>query len=132
MKKLIFTLLSAVGMCSSCTASDGNVLTPKEFQAAIDSDTTAYVLDVRRPEEYNDGHIKNAHLLNVLDEKDFEAGMKQLDYTRTYYIYCRSGRRSHAAWQKLTNEGFKAFDLEGGILNWQKQQMPVVSEKKEN
>lgn len=126
MKKFLFSLLSAIGMSTGCTAGDSNVLSPSEFSKAISADTTAYIIDVRHESEYADGHIKGAHLLDVLDEAAFADGMKQLDKANTYYIYCRSGRRSHAAWTKLTENGYKAYDLEGGILNWIKEGLPTV------
>ena len=53
------------------------------------------------------------------------AGIKQLDKSRTYYIYCRSGKRSHGACLKMKKQGFKVYDMEGGILNWTKLGMPV-------
>ncbi len=49
----------------------------------------------------------------------------KLDKSRTYYIYCRSGKRSHGACLKMQKQGFKVYDMEGGILNWTKLGMPV-------
>ena len=127
MKKLLLAILSAAGVCTGCAAADGDeLLAPCEFRRAVAADTAAYVLDVRHAAEYAEGHLQGAHLLDVLDGEAFDAGMKRLDRKRTYYIYCRSGRRSHAAWQKFTAEGFRAFDLEGGIIGWQKEGLPVV------
>ena len=93
----------------------------------VQSDSLATVLDVRRPEEYANGHLKNAILINWLDATAFDKGIEQLDKTRHYYIYCRSGRRSHDATLKMKSLGFTVYDLKGGILNWEKEGMPVTN-----
>ena len=94
-------LLSALGICVGCSANDGiEVLTPQQFNDMVQSDSLATVLDVRRPEEYANGHLKNAILINWLDATAFDKGIEQLDKTRHYYIYCRSGRRCHTENEK--------------------------------
>lgn len=54
--------------------------------------------------------------------------LKLLDKSHTYYVYCRSGKRSHNACIKMKKQGFKVFDMEGGILNWKKLGMPTTKE----
>ena len=90
------------------------------------SDTTAVILDVRRPDEFADGHLAEAVNLDWLNEDVFAKGMSRLDKSRTYYIYCRSGRRSNAAAVKMQAEGFKVFDMKGGYLKWTEQGFPTV------
>ena len=104
MKNLFLMLLSALGFCTACSASDGSkveVLEPKVFIEMANSDTTAVILDVRRPDEFADGHLAEAVNLDWLNEDVFAKGMSRLDKSRTYYIYCRSGRRSNAAAVKM-------------------------------
>lgn len=127
MKKFFVMLLSALGICVGCSANDGiEVLTPQQFNDMVQSDSLATVLDVRRPEEYANGHLKNAILINWLDAPAFDKGIEKLDKTRHYYIYCRSGRRSHDAALKMKSLGFTVYDLKGGILNWGKEDMPIT------
>ena len=128
MKKTILSILAAIGICTaSCSAEDGIVvLSPKEFISQAKADTTAVILDVRTPAEYAEGHLEGAKQLDYLDAEAFDAGVKSLDKANTYYIYCRSGRRSHGACEKMKAQGFKVFDMEGGYLNWTKQGLPVV------
>lgn len=128
MKKTILSILAAIGLgTASCSAEDGIVvLSPKEFISQAKADTTAVILDVRTPAEYAEGHLEGAKQLDYLDAEAFDAGVKSLDKANTYYVYCRSGRRSHGACEKMKAQGFKVFDMEGGYLNWTKQGLPVV------
>ena len=63
------------------------------------------VLDVRTPEEFNAGHLSGAVNLDV-QSGQFETELSKLDKAATYAIYCRSGRRSTIAAEKMSNAGF--------------------------
>ena len=127
MKNLFFSLMAALGLCSGCTAQDGvEVLTPQEFIAAAEADSAAVILDVRQPDEFAAGHLAKAVNLDWLNPSAFSEGMAKLDKDHTYYIYCRSGRRSNAAASKLKREGFRVFDMKGGYLQWTSEGRPVV------
>lgn len=131
MKKILLSLLTAISFgTTGCSAqSDGiNVLSPKDFIEQAKADTTSIILDVRTPEEYNEEHLAGAQQLDFLNSEAFDAGIKQLDNTHTYYVYCRSGKRSHNACIKMQKQGLKVFDMEGGILNWKKLGMPTTKE----
>lgn len=131
MKKILLSLLTAISFgTTGCSAqSDGiNVLSPKDFIEQAKADTTAIILDVRTPEEYKEEHLVGAQQLDFLNSEAFDAGIKQLDNTHTYYVYCRSGKRSHNACIKMKKQGLKVFDMEGGILNWKKLGMPTTKE----
>lgn len=127
MKNLFFSLMAALGLCSGCTAQDGvEVLTPQEFIAAAEADSAAVILDVRQPDEFAAGHLAKAVNLDWLNPSAFSEGMAKLDKNHTYYIYCRSGRRSNAAASKMKREGFRVFDMKGGYLQWTSEGRPVV------
>ena len=127
MKNLFFSLMAALGLCSGCTAQDGvEVLTPQEFIAAAEADSAAVILDVRQPDEFAAGHLAKAINLDWLNPSAFSEGMAKLDKDHTYYIYCRSGRRSNAAASKMKREGFRVFDMKGGYLQWTSEGRPVV------
>lgn len=129
MKKIFLSLLAAISLGSTgCSAqSDGiNVLSPKDFIKQAKADTTAIILDVRTPGEYKEEHLAGAQQLDFLNTSVFDAGIKLFDKSHTYYVYCRSGKRSHHACIKMQKQGFKVFDMEGGILNWKKLGMPTT------
>lgn len=126
MKKYL-VLLFGVMFFFGCKAQNSvKVLTAEEFAAAVKEDKKAVVLDVRRPDEFAAGHIEGAVLLNFLDTVAFNAGVEKLDKSKTYYIYCRSGRRSNSAAVILQKKGFTVFDLGGGFLSWQRYNLPWV------
>lgn len=140
MKKILLSLLAAIGLGStSCSAQEGRpsnakaatsdsitILAPQAFIAQAKADSMSILLDVRTPTEYADGHLEGAHQLDFLNTEVFDAGIKRLDKSHTYYVYCRSGKRSHKACTKMKAQGLNVYDLEGGYLNWTNQGMPVV------
>ena len=76
------------------------------------------ILDVRRPSEYNSGHIENAVNVNFLD--DFQEHMEPFVRTKTYLVYCQSGGRSSQAVDIMFNDmGFtKIYHMYQGYSNW--------------
>lgn len=131
MKKILLSLLTAISFgTTGCSAqSDGiSILTPQVFIEQAKADTTGIILDVRTPGEYQEEHLAGAQQLDFLNTEAFDAAIKQLDKSHTYYVYCRSGKRSHHACMKMQKLGFKVFDMEGGILNWKKLGMPTTTE----
>lgn len=79
------------------------------------------IIDVRRPEEFNDnlGHISNARLSTL--QTDFKNDVKVLDPNKCYLFVCRSGGRSTKAAQMAINHGVtEVYNLDGGMLAWNK------------
>ena len=73
------------------------------------------ILDVRTPQEYAGGHLKNAVLLNKYDP-DFEAKLKALDKEKTYLVYCAVGGRSGQTANMMQQMGFKyVYDATEGF-----------------
>lgn len=131
MKKILLSLLTAISFgTTGCSAQSDSIdtLAPQAFIKQAKADTTAIILDVRTPGEYKEEHLAGAQQLDFLNTSVFDAGIKLLDKSHTYYIYCRSGKRSHNACIKMKKQGFKVFDMEGGILNWKKLGMPTTKE----
>lgn len=131
MKKILLSLLTAISFgTTGCSAQSDSIdtLAPQAFIKQAKADTTAIILDVRTPEEYKEEHLAGARQLDFLNTSVFDAGIKLLDKSHTYYVYCRSGKRSHNACIKMKKQGLKVFDMEGGILNWKKLGMPTTKE----
>lgn len=108
-------LCTLLGACS-CTQDGVRTIEPQVFLSKSQSKKNAVVLDVRRPEEYAAGHLQGARNLDWLNPAAFEKGLQGLDKSRTYFVYCRSGKRSNAAAKRMKREGFKVYDLSGGYL----------------
>lgn len=121
-----FLLLAA----TSCSSAQNTTISPTDFQKAV-TENSVQVLDVRTPEEYNEGFISGAVLANWNDQTSFQQGIAALDKTQTVYIYCKSGRRSAAAQEWMLANGFtKVVNLEGGILAWNEAGLPTEKPKK--
>ncbi len=86
------------------------------------------IIDVRRPDEFNDqlGHIQNAKLCTI-NETSFKQKLKSLDKNHQYLFVCRSGGRSSRAARVAQTLGFThIFDMDGGMLAWDKCHLPVA------
>ncbi len=82
------------------------------------SDINFVLLDVRRADEYKNGHIPGAvlHTNELMTKENTEALLK--DKNQSIYVYCRSGRRSKEASKKLIEYGYKNVIEIGGILDY--------------
>lgn len=75
------------------------------------------IVDVRRPDEFAAGHIPNA--INVPNETISDVEPAELpDKKQVIYVYCRSGRRSKEASEKLVALGYTHIIEFGGIISW--------------
>lgn len=91
----------------------------EEAKQIFDADTEKdyIVLDVRRTDEFAEGHIPGA--INVANESIGEAEPAELpDKNQTIYVYCRSGNRSKQAAEKLAALGYTGIIEFGGIIDW--------------
>ena len=86
-----------------------------EFQAFI-ADPAVQLLDVRTQEEFDEGHIAGATLVDVNDSTFVDKAMAVLDPQREVAVYCRSGRRSARAANLLVDGGVMAWQDAGKVL----------------
>ncbi|MEA1786813.1 rhodanese-like domain-containing protein [Arenibacter sp. GZD96] len=90
------------------------------WETQLENDSNAVILDVRAPEEVDEGFIPNAINIDFYLGQEFVEALDQLDKTKNYYVYCRSGNRSGQACAIMTKMGFaNTFNLEGGFMQWQ-------------
>ena len=119
MKKLIAILSISALFLTGCGSSGASVTNQgaADFAKTI-TDSSVVVLDVRTPGEFMVGHIANAINIDV-EGMQFNADVSKLDKTKTYAVYCHSGRRSGIATSEMSKLGFyKLFNLDGGIGAW--------------
>ena len=101
-------------------------LRPAAFKKALRKTKDKVLLDVRTPDEFAEGHLKNAQNIDYLAD-EFETQVSRLDKSKPYFLYCRSGKRTAGAAELMLALGFeKIYTLDGGILAWEEQKMPVV------
>ncbi len=89
-----------------------------EFQELI-ADANVQLLDVRTRDEFDEGHIAGAIMVDVNESNFVEQAMLMLDKQRPVAVYCRSGRRSARAASQLTEQGYTVTNLGGGVMAWQ-------------
>ena len=94
-------------------------LTQEEWVEQLNNDANAVVLDVRTDAEVADGIIPNAIHIDIYKGQGFIDEVEDLDKTKSYYIYCRSGNRSGQACNIMEQLGFEnTYNLEGVMLEW--------------
>ncbi|HMZ45863.1 MAG TPA: rhodanese-like domain-containing protein [Chitinophagaceae bacterium] len=115
---LVFIISILLNACSAQDTAHYKVLSSSNYALALAQDKSAQLIDVRTPEEYEEGHLENAVNINIKDSNFIEL-VKKLNKEKPVYVYCRSGVRSRKAGAELEKLGFKQiFDLDGGILSW--------------
>ena len=122
MRKLIPILLSAL-MLTGCTGAGNSTnntyrqISMDEAVAMMAEETGYIILDVRRADEFAAGHIPGA--INVANESIGTDEIPELpDKDQFIMVYCRSGRRSKEAAEKLVKLGYTNIVEFGGILDW--------------
>ena len=90
--------------------------------ARLKQSPAPYLLDVREPQEYADGHIAGAVLIPL---GDLARRMGELPQDREIVCVCHSGSRSGAATRRLTGAGYNAINLTGGMMGWMRMGLPV-------
>ncbi|MFN5208515.1 MAG: rhodanese-like domain-containing protein [Bacteroidota bacterium] len=119
---LLFTLF--IG-CNLQKNSGAQEISPRDFSDRLNKLQGAILLDVRSPEEYAEGHLKNARNINWNDD-GFKNTCKQLDKKKTVFVYCLKGGRSASAADYLRKSGFtNVYELQGGIEAWEKEKLPL-------
>lgn len=114
----LLSLLLLAGFSGLAQAGEIN-LQPDEFEKAIQQNNIQ-LLDVRTAGEYQLGHLASALQANWNNEKEFRERVAALDKQKPVYVYCLSGPRSTAATLWLNENGFKAYNLAGGMNAWKR------------
>ena len=92
-------------------------ITAEAAKELIDTQESFVILDVRTQQEYDLGHIPGAIVIpnEVISQ---EAEKTLTDKDQLILVYCRSGRRSKEAAQKLVDLGYTNVKEFGGIIDW--------------
>jgi rhodanese-related sulfurtransferase len=85
----------------------------------LENEKNAVILDVRTEDECNEGMISGAVNIDIYKGQGFIYLLEELDKSKNYYVYCRSGARSAQACSIMNQLGFEnAFNLLGGMIEW--------------
>ena len=95
-------------------------LSQEDWEELLSKDDNAFILDVRTPEEIEEGYIPNAKNIDIYLGQEFLDELEKLDKSKNYYVYCRSGNRSGQACAIMNSIGIaNTYNLEGGFMNWE-------------
>lgn len=112
---------------NSCSGNPQNAnynLDATGFAEKINELPAAPVVDVRTPEEFGNGHLRNAQNIDW-NGSNFEGSINALNKENPVFVYCLSGGRSHSAAEKMRSLGFKTvYELDGGIMKWRAANLP--------
>lgn len=91
-------------------------ITAAELENLLKEGKAINLIDVREPDEWQAGHIKEARSipLSELQERmgELEEGGEEI------VLICRSGGRSGKACDFLHAQGYKVVNVTGGMLAW--------------
>lgn len=135
---LAVSLVIGVVLVGGCTTSGTDTptqiienRTPQQAYDLIQANAynvDFFIIDVRTLEEFDEGHIENAILIDYYSDI-FEDRIGYLDKDKTYLIYCDVGNRSGTALALFEELGFmEVYNMLDGIDVWQAEGLPVVTE----
>ncbi|MDA0177211.1 MULTISPECIES: rhodanese-like domain-containing protein [Mesoflavibacter] len=94
-------------------------LSQEQWTEQLQADDNAIILDVRTEAEVAERKIPNSINIDIHKGQGFIYQLEELDKSKNYYVYCRSGARSGQACNIMNQLGFEnAYNLVGGILDW--------------
>ena len=118
-KRVLPIILSAL-LLTACAPGNSigyKQITMSEAVKMMETENNYIILDVRRADEFAEGHIPGA--INVANEVIGTEEIPELpDKSQLILVYCRSGRRSKEASEKLVKLGYTNIVEFGGILDW--------------
>ena len=94
-------------------------LTQEVWVDQLENDENAVILDVRTEDECNEGIIPEAINIDIYKGQGFIYLIEELEKTKNFYVYCKSGGRSGQACSIMNQLGFeKTYNLLGGMMEW--------------
>jgi UPF0176 protein len=110
-----------MGLKISLKINKSNHVEPTKWNTLI-KDKNTFLLDVRKPFEYQIGSFKKAVNPKVNNFREFPKYLSKLDKKKPVAMFCTGGIRCEKASVYLNKKGFKnVFQLKGGILNYLKK-----------
>lgn len=130
MKKIFVLIISSmfIGLVCSCGVANDQAIegeekdtytqiSQEEATKMMAEDDGHVIVDVRRQDEYDEGHIPGA--ICIPNESITDSQPEELsDLNQVILVYCRTGRRSKEAAQKLYDIGYTNIYEFGGISTW--------------
>ena len=110
----------------AATTTSPDAIPAAEARTRLADGAPPFVLDVRERHEFQAGHIKGARLIPL---GELANQMGELPRDREILVVCRSGNRSGTAARRLAQAGYRAVNLTGGMIAWQRAGYPIEQGK---
>jgi thioredoxin 1 len=124
----LFLAFSQPGTGQSTDSLKYKSVAPSEFIKTFHESGKALLVDVREFFEYKKSRIPGA--INIPSSGNLNVAADTLDRNASYFFYCTSGFRSKRVARFFSGKGFpKVYSLDGGIMEWKKEKMPVDRKK---
>lgn len=117
LRKVLIIVALTMGMGGVAQAAGFEIISQQAAWELMQKPGDYVIVDVRNEDEYVTGHIPNAVLV-PLPNLAAAAAEKLQDKAQLLLVYCRSGRRSKIAAQKLAEMGYSKIKEFGGIITW--------------
>ena len=130
MKRTVICILLAalLALAAGMAEQSYRQVTQEEARRMMEEEADFILLDVRTGEEYDGGHIPGA--INIANEDIGTEEIPELpDRDQLILVYCRSGRRSKEAAEKLAALGYTRVVEFGGIMTWPGEVVTTEEEK---
>jgi rhodanese-related sulfurtransferase len=102
------------------------IQTTEELQQKVNNlAQNEVLLDVRTPEEFRQGHIAGSVNFDISNSNIMQE-IVNLDHSKTYIVYCRSGGRSQLASMIMQQKGLKVINSSVGIIYWSKAGLELI------
>ena len=112
---------------SNCNQNQNLNIEPDKVYDLLSNNNknNSILLDVRTEEEFIESKINNSLNIDFYSD-NFKISILSLDKSKTYYVYCRSGRRSLNTVEFMRENGFsKSYNVDGGIIKWTDLKLPL-------
>lgn len=124
-KILIPVLLLFMSTLSTIVAQTKTAVNSKQASVLLQKDSKLIVLDVRTPDEYNEGHIKGAINIDIRQDDAF-VKIDKLNRNARYIVYCRTNHRSEVVVEHMMKSRFKnVYQMMDGFPGWAANKLPV-------
>ena len=121
-RKTVFLIVMSIFACclfiTGCADGKGyKTMVMSEAQRKIEEGTDYLIVDVRRQDEYDEGHIPGAVLVPIEVIREGEPAALP-DKNRKMMLYCWTGRRSEDSCALLAEYGYTHLINIGGLVDW--------------
>ena len=114
---ILIVALIIFGCAESNSQTSYRQISSDEAEKLMEKSSNYVILDVRTQQEFESGHISGAICIPNETIKNDPPTLLP-DKKQTIFVYCRTGRRSKEAAQKLSDMGYENIIEFGGIITW--------------